>query len=413
MTYAHFLHQIPKNLRVSVLEGIENEDPKPHFQLWLLDSDGSLLFSQNQTDTGLDWKTLPKPNRIYGVKTLETDALVQLDDAPSQYLLVKARPRPNNNRMFIINSLSLVAAVILGTTLSFFILFYSLRQKARLADSVITELRNGNLKARFPITKMDEAGLAMLRFNKMADEIERLVERLKDTEKSRMSILQELAHDLRTPVASLRTTLETLSTRGDSIPKDLRTELTTLSLNEVDYFEHLVEDLLFLAQANDPQYTHDTKAIDLKSIIESAAEGAEQASWGKRIAIKNDFSDDIPQVKGDAHLLKRLFRNAVDNGISYARSEVTVKVKGADGARVECVIGDDGPGFSEEALREFGKRKLSRKFVSANKGRVSIGLGSVIMERVVSLHRGQIYVKNKVAPDGKILGGEVHIILPV
>ena len=106
----------------------------------------------------------------------------------------------------------------------------------------------GNLKARFPIVRMDEIGQTMLRFNHMADEIEHLVERMKTVEASRASLLQELAHDLRTPVASLKNLIETVATKDASMQPALRVELMELALSECEYFERLVEDLLVIAQ---------------------------------------------------------------------------------------------------------------------------------------------------------------------
>jgi signal transduction histidine kinase len=413
--YAKFLHGIPKSDRVSVLEKINDVESRSHFQFWLVDHDGKTIFPKDAVVSPIAWSDISKPTRIFDFKDLGPGSyvIVQIDEGQSDYLLVKFHGRSNGNTMWLINLLSLIIAVILGTTLSFFILFYSLRQKAQLADAVISELQSGNLKARFPITKMDEAGRAMLRFNKMADEIERLVERLKTTENSRMHILQELAHDLRTPVASLKNMLDTLSNKSESMPQNLRTELINLSFKEVDYFENLVEDLLFLALTTEPRYKQQAKYVKLGALVEAEIESVEKSgrSSGKNILIGKDLQIGDVEIKGDPHLLHRLFRNALDNASYYATKMVTIRVKKV-GSEIECVIEDDGPGFSTEALSEFGKRKFSRQFATQTQRRASIGLGSVIMSAVVSLHRGEISVQNRVDAQGKILGGQVRIILP-
>jgi len=414
--YAKFLHGIPKKDRASVLEKINDVDSRSHFQFWLVNHEGKILFPRDAIVSPIEWPNISKPTRIFDFKDLGSASyvIVQVDEAPSDYLLVKFHGRSNGNSMWLINLLSLVIAVILGTTLSFFILFYSLRQKAQLADAVISELQKGNLKARFPITKMDEVGRAMLRFNKMADEIERLVERLKATENSRMHILQELAHDLRTPVASLKNMLDTLSNKNETMPQNLRVELMSLSFKEVDYFENLVEDLLFLALTTEPRYKQEAKSVNLGVLIESEIESVEKMgrASGKNISIERDISIGEIEVKGDPHLLHRLFRNALDNAAYYAAKTVTIRVK-KNTTEIECVIEDDGPGFSGEALSQFGKRKFSRKFTSQNQKRASIGLGSVIMSAIVSLHRGEIFVQNFLDAQGKILGGQIRILLPI
>jgi len=274
-------------------------------------------------------------------------------------------------------------------------------------------MQRGNLKARFPITKMDEIGEAMLRFNKMADEIERLVERVRSTETARMSILQELAHDLRTPVASLKSMLETLSIRGEKVPGDLRAELMSLSVKEVDYFANLVEDLLFLAQASEPKYNQTPDRIEIADLVEGEVQGCEKSATENPVSVTRDFRLSTEEIRGDAHLLRRLFRNALDNAMSFAKRSITVRLTNPDLSHLECVIEDDGPGFSDQAIREFGHRKMSRKFSPSDNRRASIGLGSVIMTTIVHLHRGEIQASNRTDAGGKPLGGRVRIVLPM
>jgi len=420
VSFAKFLHQIPRSHRLEALKEINDEDPNSHFQFWLFGSDGQILFPRDSTSNPVDWKSIDLPEKIFEYKPINKEqgrhsfAIVQVDNEPSEYLVVKFLGRGNSTNIFLINSISLLIAAILGTSLSLFILFYSLKQKARLADSVILELQKGNLKARFPITKMDEVGETMLRFNKMADEIERLVERLKATEKSRMLLLQELAHDLRTPVASLKSMLETLSYQ-DPVSDDVKKELMTLSLKEVDYFEHLVEDLLFLAQTTEPRYKLVNGTVDLVELIESEIGNVEKAisKNEKKIALERDFQPSIKNVNGDPHLLRRLFRNAIDNAIYSAKEKVTIKLRNVGENFTECTIEDDGNGFTDEGLKEFGQRKTSRKLTSKSQGRVSIGLGSVIMNTVVLVHRGELHVANSTDIHGKIRGARIRIILPV
>ena len=107
-------------------------------------------------------------------------------------------------------TITMVVTVLVGIGFALFLIFRSLREHVETADRVISELQRGNLKARFPIKKNDEIGRAMERFNQMADQIEQLVERLRSAEASRNFLLQELTHDLRTPVGCIHTSSSVL-----------------------------------------------------------------------------------------------------------------------------------------------------------------------------------------------------------
>jgi len=299
-----------------------------------------------------------------------------------------------------------IACVILGAGLSTYLLFRSLKQKAKQADEVLAELQKGNLKARFPVTKMDEIGQAMSRFNKMADEIERVVEHMKQVERSRVNLLQDLTHDLRTPIASLKNLLETLADKQDRIDPAVRAESMALAVNEVEYFARLVEDLLVIAQMSEPKYHLDATNVSLVALLEEEID----------ITLVNETGDDELLYAGDAHLLKRMFRNAIKNALSFAKSRTVVRIsKSESPAAIVVRIEDDGPGFTPRALEGYGTRKFTRALLHSAQGagRLSVGLGSVILKTVATLHRGTVVASNRISETGKIEGACVEITLPI
>ncbi len=332
---------------------------------------------------------------------------------PNQFLMIGLHQigPPPDEHMFLINFGALVVSVLLASIVSVFLLFYAMRSRAKLVDQIISEMHSGNLKARFPIAKLDEVGQLMLKFNKMADEIEKLVERTKSSEAARMRLLQQLAHDLRTPVASLKTMSETIHTKADVLTPAHRAELTSLSLKEIEYFERLVEDLLFLAQVTDPRYDADRKSVILNQLIDEELEALTLRHHSSLKKIFVHFDSNSPQIEtlGDPHLLKRLFRNALENAFSFAKSRIDVSIQSnIDGLVIHIV--DDGPGLSDDEIAAFGEKRASRSLNRENKGRLSVGLGSVIMKAIAHAHNGSLSIRNRLSED-RISGAELTITI--
>jgi len=339
--------------------------------------------------------------------------VIRLKDHPSMYLVADVNPPQNSARRFhfIFNVFPVVFAILVGTALSIYILLRSFREKSKQAASIISELQSGNLKARFPISKIDEFGQTMIQFNKMADEIEKLVERLQNTEQSRKLLLQELAHDLRTPVASLRNMLEILAHRYHDLNVETRTDFFNLSLREIEYVQRLIDDLLFLAQVSQPEYRSHQKLVNISDIVEEEMKSASHVH--PEIAGKTKI--DMASVHGDSHLIRRMVKNAIDNAYSFAKAEVSATLEVVND-KVSLIIADDGPGLSAEAMAAFGKRRATR--VLENQGhqkRVSVGLGSVIMKTVAESHGGELNIKNREATSHAqiVHGAELKILLPI
>ncbi|MDR3477853.1 MAG: HAMP domain-containing sensor histidine kinase [Gammaproteobacteria bacterium] len=341
--------------------------------------------------------------------------LVRLAGHPVYYLKIFPPQHAHGKNKFymfpIIEFASLFVALLLGVTVCIFLIYLSVVKHTKIADQVISELQKGNLKARFPLNRKDEFGNVMQRFNIMADEIERLVVCLKQDEKARINLLQELTHDLKTPIASLKMLLETLGTQDKSLSKKLKKELISLSRKEIDYFAKLIDDLLLLAEVSDPKYYVQKGSVDIIKILSEEVYDSEFRGSQENIKIRIEtIPENVTYIDGDLHLLRRFFRNAIDNAISFARSEVTVDMVFLDKNKLQIIIQDDGPGFSPEALQSFGIRRLSRK-LHKDQHRVSFGLGSVIMKTICQLHGGSLVVENVLSKGHTVIGGKLSLEL--
>jgi signal transduction histidine kinase len=423
--------QDPSKRPLVLEEVLHWEGGPPPMKLLIINEEGKVVYPAGESAPE-DWQSMPKPTQPYADSQPQGKPfgsfLVRFQGNPAEYLFApEGGPGPPGPPimhglmshpglgppapevlLFAIGPM--LISVLLGIGLSTMLLFRSLGEKAKLADSVIAELQRGNLKARFPISKMDEMGKAMQRFNLMADEISHLVERVQSSEKARMGLLQELAHDLRTPVASLKSLLENLEVDDEPMEPALHSELTTLALKEIDYFERLVEDLLVLAQVSEPRYQPDSALVTLNPLLEDEAESV-HARYSPEISLVKDIPEGAIHTLGDPHLLRRLFRNAIENAFSFARGEVRVSLKNRTDGNIEILVQDDGPGFSPEGLKSFGERRVTRAISPATRDRVSIGLGSVIMKAVAQVHRGSVIASNRVESDGKVVGAEVLVTL--
>ncbi len=358
------------------------EAPTFPANIWVFDNQLKIKYSNFNNP-------LPQisPDHLKTIKDMKElgfrEGIVAFKDK-NRFLYYKARMTTRIRPHMIWIGTTLISMTLAMSLFAIFI-FYHFRKNATMANKVIGELKKGNLNARFPIKKLDELGLVMTSFNSMADEIERLVEELRHADTIRINLLQELAHDLRTPVSSLKTMLETITAKWndkDEKTEEIKKNFIELSLEEVNYFARLVEDLLFLGRVSEPKYDLKTESISMKSLLERECDLVDTQFPHIQISIKgDDFS-----ILGDSHLLGRLIRNALFNASSYTKDKISISLFNNS---IEII--DNGSGFSKEALDNFGEKKFSR-IMDINK--LSVGLGSVIMKRIVEIHNGKIQVKN-------------------
>ncbi len=240
--------------------------------------------------------------------------------------------------------------------------------------------------------------------------LKKLFDELKSKEKSRTRLLQELAHDLRTPIASMQNNLSLLSDEQGRLAEDSKRELVVTSQKEANYIETLVNDLLLMSQLAGADTDISKTSVDVTEIIEDELEvfDTQQLKTKTMLQVRNNAPATPAIVNGNALLLKRVFRNLLQNAFSFARNEITIDYKLGD--HVEVFVNDDGPGFSAQALKDYGERRTTRFIDAKAGGRISVGLGSVVVKTIAQLHDGKVIPSNRLGKNGEVIGASVRAI---
>ncbi len=392
----------------------------PEFpEFWII-SETNEVISGDKERLPKNVSVLSKPSEVHGTTTtdrfwnfFDRTSLMRLDHDPAAYLVVFERRNPFRGPLFFTQGIFTFTTVLVALFLALTITFYYLRKKSEEARSVLLRLERGDLKARFDIKPFDEFGGLLLDFNRMAIEIERLVNRVRETESARSNLLSELGHDLRTPLTSLTTSFETLKFHFNKMTVSDRNEIFTMITAEVEYFKELLEKLMTIAELDEPHYKKSTDFIDLSNLVQQELRFRQSSNQlGKEWNFSAEgMNGKTATVLGDSYLLLRLLKNALDNASRYAKNKITVSISDSPN-HIEIAVVDDGPGMDTAGLTNFGKRQERRKRREESKGlNFSLGLGSVIMKTIAELHGGSIEVSNVENADG-VQGVILKVLIP-
>ncbi|MET7418390.1 ATP-binding protein [Dactylosporangium sp. NPDC005555] len=215
-----------------------------------------------------------------------------------------------------------------------------------------------------------------------SDEIQRLavtlnhmLDRLATTRARQRSFIADAAHELRSPLASMRIQVEVAAALGDwqTVGDDLLTDLDRLS--------RLVDDLLLLARADERDGRRVAREpVEMQSLLRNLA---------KRFAtVDVEPSSESLWVEGEQDALIRVVLNLVDNGVRHARTRVVLRAE-AEGQEVLVTVTDDGEGIPGP-LRE----RVFDRFTRLDDGRArdagGTGLGLAIVRELVRRHGGTV-----------------------
>ncbi len=220
--------------------------------------------------------------------------------------------------------------------------------------------------------------------------------------------VSDVAHELKTPLTSVRLLAENLQAR---LPVGER-RLTDQLVNEVDRLTHLVQDLLELSRLEQQsgQELH-YEACDLVSLIEGVWQSLEPISEARQVALLYQGPDHCT-LRADGPRLFRVLLNLMDNALRFSPEGACLQVQlQVDNARVQLSVIDEGPGFAASDLPQvferFYRGDPSRVRYAGSRGSQGSGLGLAIARQIAEAHGGSIRADNH--PEG---GGWLQLELP-
>ena len=217
-------------------------------------------------------------------------------------------------------------------------------------------------------------------------------------------LTQNIAHELKTPVSSIRGYIETIIERGDSLDKEKRQHFMERCYAQSDRLSHLLQDISTLNMMDNRQSAANPESVNISVLVSDILKDVALALDSHNMNVK-DFLPENLIVSGDRSLIYSIFRNLTDNAIAYAGEgkEISIRMFRTDDDFYYFSFADNGIGVGDQHLS-----RIFERFYRVDKGRSrklgGTGLGLAIVKNAIIMHGGTISAKRNV-------GGRLEFIL--
>jgi len=215
-------------------------------------------------------------------------------------------------------------------------------------------------------------------------------DQLRQLAEDKDELLGILAHDLKNHLGGMNMSAELLRNRIEHFHDE---RLTRLSENILRSGAQLLSFLKeFLANASaDNVFTPKLSAVNLVGIAATVVQQYQETAQRKQLEIQTDFPDGAVIVPADALALEQALDNLLSNAVKFSPPGkiIFVEIRQTGGNRVECLVRDEGPGFTaEDKTRMF--RRYGRLSARPTGGEPSTGLGLSIVRKLVQAMNGEL-----------------------
>ena len=301
-------------------------------------------------------------------QSLEEDILARLDTALRSAALISG-------------AVALALALLLA---------YFLSRPIRLLTGAAVNMAKGDLSQRVETKGPQELASLGKAFNHMAASLEQ-------TEATRKAMTADIAHELRTPLAVQRASLEALQ---DGI-YELKPENLTPLLEQNRLLTRLVEDLRTLALAEAGQLDLQRTPSDLAKLCTGLAQRFQAPAAQQNTAIRINLAEVCSPVMVDQQRIEQILTNLLQNALRYTPSGGTIQLTMTCENEYQTIqVHDSGPGIPEDALPNLFKR-FYRVDSARSREKGGTGLGLAIARQLAEAHNGTLTAANH--PDGSAI----------
>ncbi len=241
---------------------------------------------------------------------------------------------------------------------------------------VAREIQGHDLSRRIDLDGPDDE------LRQMADTFDAMLARLEASFTDQRRFIQEASHELRNPLAVMRTNLDVALADPDADTDDLR-ETSEVVLRSTERMSRVIDDLVTHARLESPEYGDDT--VEVEALIRAVAAEFRSTADARGITLEARDAGDV-QVCGDRVMLQQALANLVSNAVRLAPEDSVVRVvSGIEDNWVWVSVIDEGPGIPPSDH----DRVFQRLWTGSDSG-VQSGLGLSIVRQVIEGHGGRV-----------------------
>lgn len=210
------------------------------------------------------------------------------------------------------------------------------------------------------------------------------------------NFMMAVTHELKTPIATTRLSLETLLRR--KLDETQQQKLLVSALSETNRLNILTNNILLASQMEEKTFQRENEQINLADVVETVVNDYKNRFPGRKI---DSATDKDIYIDGDELLMQIALSNLIDNALKYTPKESPVYIDLMEEEEgIQIKVSDEGPGIADEE-----KQKIFQKFYRSGSENTrkakGTGLGLYLTKKIIEQHNGDIFVMNN-TPGGSI-----------
>jgi signal transduction histidine kinase len=390
----------------------------PSIEVYLLDENGNILtyYAPNKiielkkiklnpvkdfiNDTTGSFHMGPDPKNAKGEKVFSAAPVYENNVLKGYIYVILNGEEYENATQFLLGSyimriglrsisFTLLAAAVIGLVILGFI-----TRNLKKIISAIREFKNGNLNARIKLKGKGEFGEFADAYNEMADTIVRNIDEIKTMDYLRRELVENVSHDLRTPLAAIQGYIETILIKSEHLSEDERKEYMNTILSSTERLKKLVEELFELSKLEARQTKPHHEQFSITELVQDIHQKNLLIAESRGVKLILDFPYDIPYVYADIGMMEKVIQNLLDNAFKFTprNQKITIQLR-RQHENILISVSDTGIGIRKGDLPFIFERyqKAKRIGITDNDG---LGLGLAIVKKILEVHNIEIYVKS-------------------